>query len=163
MQKRQRELPHYFELVAAALILAAGCVWPFAAWGQENGKEIPPGLVARTETFFRALSDTTAEPERAFRELLASGPLASRTNEVKKLAERYRKLQQQHGSFVQAERISAKVIGSDVVNLRYLHKAEKSPVAWYFTYYRPPGATGQIQEWVVISLRFDTRIDELVP
>ena len=63
MQKRQRELPHYFELVAAALILAAGCVWPFAAWGQENGKEIPPGLVARTETFFRALSDTTAEPE----------------------------------------------------------------------------------------------------
>ena len=66
-----------------------------------------------------------------------------------------------YGNFIKSERISVREVGDDLVLLKYLHKAERYPVVWYFTFYRPPDDREDDQRWVVISVRFDTRLDLL--
>ena len=117
-------------------------------------------LDARVSGFFENLRDEQVGPDKAFADLLAGGPL-EKSDKVSALVERNNKLKELYGTFAKAERIAAKEVGKDLVLLKYLHKAEKYPVVWYFTYYRPPSLVGDQQEWVVISVRFDTRLDLL--
>ena len=117
-------------------------------------------LEARVSGFFDNLRDKQIGPDKAFAELLAGGPL-EKSDKVKMLIERSNKLEELYGTFVKAERIAAKEVGKDLVLLTYLHKAKNYPVVWYFTYYRPPSIVGDEQEWMVIAVRFDTRLDRL--
>lgn len=117
-------------------------------------------LDARVSGFFQNLRDVQIGPDKAFAELLTGGPL-EKSDKVKMLIERSNKLEELYGTFIRAERVAAKEVGKDLVLLTYLHKAEKYPVVWYFTYYRPPSIVGDEKEWMVISVRFDTRLDRL--
>ena len=142
-----------------AIIIGLYCfVQASALTGQES--ETLMQLDARVSTFFENLGDEQVGPEKAFADLLAGGPL-KKSVKVKTLIERSNRLEELYGAFVTAERIAAKEVGKDLVLLKYLHKAERYPVIWYFTYYRPPSTVGDEKEWVIISVRFDTRLDLL--
>jgi hypothetical protein len=142
-----------------AIIIGLSCfVRGAALTGQES--EGVMQLDARVSDFFENLRDEQVGPEKAFADLLAGGPL-EKSVKVKTLIDRSNKLAELYGAFVTAERIAAKEVGKDLVLLKYLHKAERYPVIWYFTYYRPPSTVGDEKEWMVIAVRFDTRLDLL--
>lgn len=115
----------------------------------------------RIDTFFQNVDDEADEKKRkAFADLLARGPLQGHDN-VKKLIDKMETFEGKYGKFVEAEAVHHKQVGKDLVLLKYLYKMEKYPVVWYFTYYRPPSLTGDEKDWVVIAVRFDTRLDLL--
>ena len=117
-------------------------------------------LQTRVEKFFENLNDENIDRERAFNDLLAEGPLRAR-EEVKQLIVKIDDFEKAYGQYVESEPVREKQIGKDLVLLRYLYKMEKYPIVWYFTYYRPPSASGEENEWVVIAVRFDTRLELL--
>lgn len=141
---------------ACGLTLLLGLCATVAAQEEDSTEK----LAARVDGFFRNLSSPQVDAKQAFDELLVDGPLEGR-EEVAKMIERVKRLDETYGKFLESEQIDAKPIGKDLVLLKYLYKAEKYPVVWYFTYYRPPMLNGQPSDWVVISLRFDTRLDLL--
>lgn len=117
-------------------------------------------LDTRISRFFQNLNDQQVDAATAFADLLAEGPLAG-ADDVKKLVERVPALEKTYGEFLASERVATKRVGKDLVLLKYLYKTERYPVVWYFTYYRPPSKTGEPNDWVVITVRFDTRVDLL--
>lgn len=120
-------------------------------------------LTDRTKSFFERL-DASVDPKTAFDGLLVEGPLAdqSRDADVKDLVDRYNNLSKTYGQLASTpELISVKRIGESLVILKYLYKAEKFPVVWYITYYRPRKLDRLEDGWFVISLRFDTRLELL--
>ena len=133
-------------LVAAFLALTTR-----AAPAQEDPVE------TRLAAFFQALQDGTETPEKTFSTLLTGSPLAEKEEDVKKLVEQYTAFDRTYGPFVANEKLSVKPVGSSVIVTRYLFKAQKFPLAWHFVCYRP-NPTGM---WVLISLKLDTRIDQL--
>ncbi len=117
---------------------------------------------AKAASFFRALTDKTLGPDRAFFALIENGPLKDRTDEISKLIEQAQTLDQRYGAYTGNELVSAKAVGSDLIFLRYLYKGERFPVVWYFTFYRAaPIAGGVRRDWTLIALRFDARIEAL--
>lgn len=117
---------------------------------------------AKAASFFRALTDKTLGPDRAFFALIENGPLKDRTDEISKLIEQAQTLDQRYGAYTGNELVSAKPVGSDLIFLRYLYKGERFPVVWYFTFYRAaPIAGGVRRDWTLIALRFDARIEAL--
>ena len=142
--------------IAAALVVCC-CVAPLRA---QDLKEIPGTIVTRSDTFFRALGDPATDPDRAFRDLLTNGPLENRAEEIKKLTDRYRKLQQQFGRFTEFERLGARAAGAGLIQIRCVHRPDKQPGVWWITYYRPPAAGAmELPEWFVVAVRFDSRAD----
>ena len=119
-----------------------------------------PDLQKRIDGFFVALTTVGAEPKTAFGELLAGGPL-EKSEDVKKLVDEVRKFDEKFGVFIEAEQVSTRRIGKDLVILKYLYKAQKFPVVWHFVFYRVPAKTGPPRSWSVISVRFDTRVELL--
>ncbi len=128
------------------------------ASGQED-KAITD-LTTRVDSFFDHLADEMVDAQKAFNELLEGSPLQGQ-EDVKKLIDRVGKLEGMYGRFLEAERVDAKLIGKDVVLLKYLYKTERYPLVWYFTYYRAPSTTGVPAPWVIITVRFDTRVELL--
>jgi hypothetical protein len=118
-------------------------------------------LQGRAELFFRQLSDKTIGPERAVREIVGSGPLKDRNEEISKLIEQALLLDQRFGAYTGQEQVGIRAVGSDLVFLRYLYKGERFPVVWHFAFYRTPIANGLKRDWSLISLRFDTKIEVL--
>jgi hypothetical protein len=111
--------------------------------------------------FFRSLTDKSLGPERAFRELVANGPLQERNEEISKLITQAGTLDQRFGAFTGTELVSAKAVGSDLIFLCYLYKGERFPVVWHFTFYRAAPIVGVRRDWSLIALRFDAKIEAL--
>lgn len=119
-----------------------------------------PALQKRIDTFFLALTADGAEPKAAFDELLAGSPL-EKSDDVKKLVDEVRKFDDRYGDFLEAEQVSSKRVGKDLVLIKYLYKGQKFPVVWHFAFYRAPAKAAPARPWAVILLRFDTRVEQL--
>lgn len=143
----------------STIITGVFCLVPTTVLVSQDSEAVIQ-LDARVSAFFENLRNEQVTSEKAFADLLAGSPL-EKSDKVKTLIERNNKLAELYGTFVKAERIAAKEVGKDLVLLKYLHKAEKYPVVWYFTYYRPPSVVGDDKEWIIIAVRFDTRLDLL--
>ncbi|MEX2175910.1 MAG: hypothetical protein WD872_16230 [Pirellulaceae bacterium] len=120
-------------------------------------------LQARVDNFFRSLTDPELGPERAMRELIAigNGPLKDRTEEIAKLIEQAAALDLRYGLYTGHEAVSVKPVGSDLIFLRYLYKAERFPIVWCFTFYRAAPIVGVQREWSLISIKFDAKVEVL--
>lgn len=111
----------------------------------------------RVEKFLNGLSDDEQMPKKHFEDILDDGPLKSRSEAINRLVDRFEEIQKASGKYSMSEAISEKRVGTDLILLKYLSKAENYPVVWYFTFYRRPSD----KIWIVISLRFDTRLEQL--
>jgi hypothetical protein len=154
-------LPQKLDAAALVMRLAGGCVNTLAA--QDRMQEAVDSLTERTDLFFTDLA-TQSDQKSAFDQLLANGPLADpvRNADVQKLVEQHNKLAEKYGpSASSPELVSVKKAGESLVTLKYLYKAEKFPIVWYFTYYRPRKLNQPDEGWFVVSLRFDTRLELL--
>lgn len=143
-------------MVAAALFWALACCR--LAVGQED--QILIDLNRRVEFFFNNL-DTADDLEKAFEDILVDGPLSApdRRSATTNLIRRFESLQSRCGKYLSAESLTSKKIGSDLVYLRFLYKAEQFPVAWHFVFYHR--ADEEKTKWVLVSLRFDTKLEAL--
>ncbi len=104
------------------------------------------------------------ETDTAFAELLSGSALAKQTDEIKQLVEQTRTIESKYGKYRSFERVAAKRIGADVVLLKYLYKCENYPVVWYFTFYRDfrrGEVAPESNQWTLIAVRFDTRLEML--
>jgi hypothetical protein len=132
---------------------------------QENVTADMLAEVTRTketvEAFFVQLTGPMPDAERAVREIIGDSPLKDRTDDVKKLIDQAQSLDARVGVYKQHELVSSRNVGSDLVFLRYLYKGDKFPVLWHFTFYRTSGAGGLKRDWMLISLRFDTKVEVL--
>jgi hypothetical protein len=148
---------------AAAVIVVIALVEPGAAQeplSDEMQTEVT-ALQSKADLFFRQLTDKTIGPERAVREIVGSGPLKDRNDEISKLIEQALLLDQRYGISTGHEPVGIRAAGSDLVFLRYLYKGERFPVVWYFTFYRTAIANGLKRDWSLISVRFDTKLETL--
>ena len=155
-------MPPPFYPFAACVLLT---LWAGLAGAQEPLSEEMQGEVAalqnKVDLFFRQLTDKTVGPERAVREIVASGPLKDRNEEISKLIDQASLLDQRFGAFTGQQPAGVKAVGSDLVFLRYLYKGDRFPVVWYFTFYRTTITPGLKRDWSLIALRFDTKIEAL--
>lgn len=103
------------------------------------------------------------EATTAFGELLAGSQLLEQAGAVRSLVDKSKEISQRYGAHRDNEQVSAKRIGKDVVLLKYLYKCEKFPVVWYFAYYRDlaRSTTNGDDQWLVVSVRFDTQLEAL--
>ena len=146
---------------AFALLVVGG--WASALVAQDRMQEALDSLTLRTEYFFTDLA-TQSDQKNAFDQLLAGGPLGDpvRSADVQVLVERHNNLAEKYGPSAAApELVSTKRAGESLVTLKYLYKAERFPIVWYFTYYRPRKLPRPVDGWFVVSLRFDTRLELL--
>ena len=143
-------------LAAAALLRAQA-----AAPGKAT---VIDALDARVRPFLEAISQQ-GDTQKAYDELLRGSPLLSKkSDEVKTLVERTNQLQTRFGRYRSFERIDARAVGKDLAVMTYLYKCEDYPVAWHFTFYRPPArneAGAEESAWRVIIVRFDTELERL--
>ena len=126
--------------------------------GQENTDLTK--LHEQINAFFANLNNETVETKLAFADLIADGPLAKNEN-VKNLIAKYDEITGQYGKYLEHEQVDARFIGKDLAILRYLYKAERFPVVWYFTFYRPPLTPSDDNKWMIVTIRFDTRLELL--
>lgn len=118
-------------------------------------------LKAKVDAFFDKLTDDTIGPEGAVRDVVGSGPLKDRNQDIAKLIEQATALEQRYGAYTGHEPVGSRAVGKDLIFLRYLYKGEKFPVVWHFTFYRT-GNNGAInREWLLIALRFDSKVEAL--
>lgn len=151
-----------------AALVALGCVLAIAGMSRaqeplsdELQAEVSI-LQGRVDLFFRQLADKSLDPERPVREIVGSGPLKDRNDEINRLIDQIPLLDQRYGVYTGHEAIGVKALGSDLVLLRYLYKAERFPVIWHFAFYRSTVA-GLKRDWTLVLLRFDTKLEQLEP
>ena len=168
MRKKQRSVV----LASVILIVGLGCV---VLLGQGTRAEEDVLVVAilheKVDSFFKNLAGggptqiTAVTPDEAFDALLVGSPLID-PRQRQSLVDRTSQFDDKYGRFISSERIAAKRVGQHVVVLKYLYKAENFPVVWTFTYYRNfklLDRTVETENWIVIAVRFDTRLDLLGP
>ena len=111
-------------------------------------------------SFFKELKNS---PPSAFNVVLLkdSQQILQKKEAVAKLIVAAAGLEKKYGGYKGHDRISAKTIGSDLVLMKYLYKCSLHPVVWHFTFYRNFQASGEQNEWIVISVRFDTDLELL--
>jgi hypothetical protein len=95
--------------------------------------------------------------ESWYQKLLAGSPLADSPERLKTMIERTRDLSKKYGKYRGVEILPTRRIGQDLVLIKVLHKFERLPVVWYFTYYRP----GSADKWTLVTVRFDTELELL--
>jgi len=130
-----------------------------SAWGQDN--KTLENLKTRVAGFFTKLADKEQQPKQVFKDILAEGPLAKRNEAIGNLVIRFERLKKDCGKYLGSEAVFERKAGSDLVILKFLYKAENYPVVWYFTFYHRPD--DKKNKWILISLRFDTRLEQLEP
>ena len=108
-------------------------------------------LTERAESFLTGLGK---DAPGAFNVLLANSNLAD-TDEINRMVTAAKDLPGKYGAFLKAERIEAKRVGQDLVLMTFLYKAERFPIVWRFAFYRPR------ENWVVVAIRFDSRLLDL--
>jgi hypothetical protein len=148
-------------LLLAALIIASAPAMPAQERLSEEIQAEVTTLQGRADLFFRQFSDKTIGPERAVREIVGSGPLKDRNEEISRLIDQALTLDQRYGVYTGHDAVGVRTVGSDLIFLRYLYKGERFPVVWYFAFYRTAIANGIKRDWSLISLRFDTKIEAL--
>jgi hypothetical protein len=152
--------PTTIALLAAVGLLAFGS--PIAA-AQEPTDPALDRLQSEVVAFLDALG--RGDASSAFNTLLTNSPLLKQEQAVQALVTRAESLRERCGEYRQSERLSARLVGSDLAVLRYLYKCADYPVAWYFVFYRPPARSGMgadsASPWRVISVRFDTELESL--
>ena len=131
--------------------------------GQEPNKEPNAELEkldATVKTFLEGVSGNDAET--AYKELLAGTQLLKQ-EAFKELVEKTLELKK-YGKCHEFEQIGVKLVGKDLVLLKYLYKCTDYPVVWYFNFYRTPtdaSAPSDGDTWRVVTVRFDTRLELL--
>ncbi len=118
-------------------------------------------LKMQVDDFFRHLNDESRDPQQVFSDFLKNGPLEGKDADVKGLVDKVSTLESKYGQFRAAESIETKGVGKDLVLMKYLYKMQRFPVVWYIIYYRTPRVSSEDPEWVVVSIRFDTRLELL--
>ena len=150
-------------LVATSAVALTALVTQIAS-AQASSSDLEPEielLQSRVEQFFSSLTNAAEGPERAVRQIVGSGPLKDRNDDINKLIEQASALDQRYGAYTGHEAASQRAVGKDLIFLRYLYKGQKFPVVWHFTFYRT-GANGALnRDWQLISLRFDSKIEAL--
>ncbi len=133
--------------------------------GQETpdaGEEVIAPLDARVRSFFESLSQGATQI--GYDNLLRGSPLLiDRIKDLEKLKESTGQIPSRFGDYRSFERVDARRVGKNVVLLKYLYHCDDLPVAWHFTFYRPPPAELAVEdaEWRLVSLRFDTKLESL--
>ena len=154
-------------MIAPALLAASIVAAPVVrAQAPESPKDPVETVSAPVNAFFQSV--IAGQVDEAFKQLLVGSPLASPTSAAKKkavaaLVVKTKDLSRLYGEARAFESVEQRMIGKDVVVLKYLYKCERFPVVWYFTYYRDQKAdlAGATRQWFLISVRFDTAIDRL--
>ena len=122
-------------------------------------------LDAQVTKFFDAVKIDTTDTAAAYEKILLADAqqILSQREAVAALVEKTNLLAGKYGALRAVERVSAKRVGQDLVLLKYIYKCERYPVVWYFTYYRSPTppATAVEGRWVLVSVRFDTMLEQL--
>ena len=147
--------------IVLAAALAVG-LWPAWASAQDALNPAISKLDDEVSSFLESVARD--DPRRAFKQLLAGSQLISQKEAVEQMVSRAEEIKRLYGPFQEAERVSRKQIGKDVVLLKYLYKCKYRPVVWYVTYYREPSSRTQMSDinpWVVLSLKFDTEVEAL--
>jgi hypothetical protein len=151
--------------ILSVLTLALYAATAEFAFAQEPAREVSEDdldeVRGRVDQFFQSLTTRSLGPDRAFPELIHDGPLKDRNEDIAKLIEQALTLDQRFGVYTGHELASTKTIGADLIFLRYVYKAERFPVVFYFTFYRPGPVGGVQKKWSLIALRFDARIEAL--
>ncbi|MGL4595871.1 MAG: hypothetical protein ACRCUY_14205 [Thermoguttaceae bacterium] len=123
-------------------------------------------VLTKTHPFFDGIVKGNTSSRSLFEELLRGGPLAPQSmtdstfNDVVKKYDELKRL----GPPLGYDLIDDRLIGSDLIILRFIVKHEFHPVIWTITFYRKPVSTpttSNQNQWRVIGLRFDTNLDIL--
>jgi hypothetical protein len=118
-------------------------------------------LEQRVTRFLERISE--GDEEEAFADLLLGSQLAEQTSAIRVLVDRSKEIPDRYGPHQESEQIGTRRIGKDLVLMRYLYKCEKFPVVWYFSFYRnfSRQSVSSDDQWVIITVRFDTQVDLL--
>ncbi len=146
-------------LLTASILLSA----PLVA-AQDEPPLADPVVAKLDQRVMRFLEAVAAGKQSdAFADLLLGSQLVEQESAVRALVDKSKEIPQRYGAYRASEQLSAKRIGKDLVLLKYLFKCEKFPVVWYVAFYRDLSrqASGTDDYWVVISVRFDTQIEQL--
>ncbi len=150
-------------IVLTGLLILVGCMAPNSARGQAvEESPVVNELTKRLSGFFEALLDRRAAT--AYADLLVGSPLsrADRQSQREQLIKKTEDLEAAYGRPRGYERISARRVGADVVQFKYLYKCENYPIAWQITYYRGSRTTDDgFDAWRVIAVKFDTDLTVL--
>jgi len=146
-------------LSLVSVVLLAGRDAPAQEFVAEPDRE----LVALGDKTTQFLTDVAmGETRAAFDTLLEGSHLANQEKALRALVEKTKELATKYGKQIGSEQIAAKRVGKDLVLLKYLYKCEQFPVVWYFAYYRTPNKTAPKKNtWRVVSVRFDTDLEQL--
>lgn len=155
-------------LLLAALLGLVGSYYAGLLYSQNLGVNqedpVADALGDKIDLFFHNLTNTTLDQMKVFQDLVAGGRLARQEESIKALVLKTKEFDEQFGEYQSHERISATQIGTDLFVLTYLYKASDYPVVWHFTYYRDfrrLDSNNTEADWVIIGVRFDTRLDPL--
>jgi hypothetical protein len=151
-----------YSRVSAAVL--AAFAFAVSAAAQEPAAEmqaeitVVKGLV---DSFFKSLTNKAIGGDGAVRGIIGNSPLKNRTDDINKLIEQAASLDRNYGAYTGHEEASVRVVGKDLIFLRYLYKGERFPVVWHFTFYRPGSNGTRSREWTLIGLKFDSKVEVL--
>ncbi|MBN1908874.1 MAG: hypothetical protein JW818_03975 [Pirellulales bacterium] len=121
-------------------------------------------MEARAKLFLETVS--MGKSQTAYDALLAGSPLLIQSEALRGQVAATDRLESLYGPYKGFERIAARRVGTDLILLRYLYKCERFPVVWHFAFYHTPPSTGAPEDngtWRVIIVRFDTKLESLLP
>jgi len=153
---KQETLPR----VLLASILVLGCTLVSLHSTSADAQTSTPDnatlteLHERVDNFLNSLGDL-ATARRAVEQIVEDGPLERQANTTK-LIEQVEQFSSRYGIYLSSERVSARLVGRDLVMMTYLYKTDQFPVIWRFTFYRPPTRGVEPSTWRIVSISFDT-------
>jgi hypothetical protein len=132
----------------------------YAAPGDETSDPVLEKCDDLLGRFFEQVGK--GESNKALNELLKDSALLRQSEALKTLADKAKDLDKKYGKYRGFDRIDAKRIGKDLILLRYLYKCDEFPVVWSVAVYRD-FKRGDVEgnNWIIVSLRFDTDLDLL--
>ena len=120
-------------------------------------------LQATVKTFFENISDPAGGVQKGLEELLKSSPISGEDKEktITALSNNIKEIGRRFGPYLSFEPIGVRMIGHDLVVLRYLYKCRDYPVVWYFTFYRPSAGSGDVssRSWLLIHFYYDSNLN----
>jgi hypothetical protein len=113
------------------------------------------------EKFFEDLTNPNGNSRQAVDNFVINTPMADNEKARTKIADSWKTMSTNFGSYVELEEVGVRYIGADLVVFRYLCKFENYPVFWYFTYYRtrPKSSETSSSAWRLIGVRYDANLD----
>jgi len=152
--------------IVLVLLSGAIAVCPRYCAAQDTEQPADPVVIKLDQRVMRFLDAVpTADADEAFDSLLAGSPLLQQADAVETLAKTSTEAMTRYGAYHGSDQLSAKRIGKDLVLMKYLLKCEQFPLVWYFVFYRDfsrQSNTSVIDDpWTVISVRFDTQVEDL--